>query len=224
MANYDNVQSLGVVQELTITDGSQSVLSMDRQGTLKITNSRARFAEATSRGRVFSVSTSVTGVTVTAAMVAPPAAAAVTFLSLYNPYNNTKDFEVLVVNFANISGTPGVGVWSYCISTANTAALTASANLTVRAQRSGSSTAQCYSNTALTGGLVHVVARVAPISQFGAAIASGTAGLVAQDILDGSLIVAPGQVLTLAAPATGTSHIAAASITWQEVAISGVGG
>src|SRR6201999_2864970 len=87
--------------------------------------------EQVSRGNVFICAGGVTGITVAAGHVAPPAAAAATTLSLYNPVGSGVNLEILAGFLNHLTGTPGTGVWSWCIGAASGAtAITATPNAT----------------------------------------------------------------------------------------------
>lgn len=180
-----------------------------------ISNLRGKYAEQAARGLIMAVSTAVTGTTVAAGNVAPPAAAAATVLSLYNPMNSGVDLEVLKVFLQHISGTPGAGAWMHCLS--YSPAITATENAAPACSNGGTDgAAKGFTQTALTGGAVHTNYRAFG-GMFAGAIAATTPGQFQVDDVDGEIILPPGYVLSIAAPAAGTSHVVAASIVFAEV-------
>jgi len=228
MSITDTSIGLGVVLGTPSANGAGAIFSVqsDRFGVQLNADFRARFAAMAAKNMVFSTSTATAGTTIVAANVAPPAAAAATFLSLYNPVGNTYDFEVLFADIARISGTDGAQAWYWCVSAGNTAALTATTTsaATPQAARAGTSTAKAYTQAAITGGLVHTTMRMFPTVGFAAAIAATTPNQIVREYVDGSIVVPPGSVLTLAPGAVGTTVVASASITWAELPITGTGG
>src|SRR5262245_51313223 len=109
--------------------GDGSILEEERIGkSLEkiISELHGRRYENASRGNIYAVSTVLAGTTVVAGNVAPPAAAAATVLTLYNPANSRVELEVLKVILYHISGTPGAGSWAHCLS--QSAAITAAEN------------------------------------------------------------------------------------------------
>jgi hypothetical protein len=228
MSATDSTQVLGVVQgtPAALGAGAVPVLLTDRFGAVLDSPYRAKYAQMTGKNMVFCTNTAAAGTTIVAANASPPAAAAATILSLYNPVGNTYDFEIIMGQLTHVSGTPGAGMFQWCVSRANTAALTASTTTAAApvACRGGISTAKAFTQAAVTGGLIHVALRNFPAGSFAGAIAATTPGQNVIDQVDGSIVLAPGDMVTIANAATGTTHIVAASITWAEVPISGTGG
>lgn len=176
------------------------------------------YFEQSIRGALFSIQTPVAGVTIAAGMVGPPAAAAATFLSLYNPVGSGLDLEVLLAFLQHISGTPAAGAWQYSVASAiGGNKITANQNVVPTPGRanSGGSRALGYSNTALTGGPAHVAGPMAPFGLFAGAIAVGQPLQQLHEV-KGSITVEPGNVLTLAPPGAGTTHIVAGTLWFAE--------
>lgn len=194
-----------------------------RQSDLVVTDGHSRWYEQTSRGQVFNVFTTLGGTTIVAGNVAPPAAAAATVLSILNPVGSGVNLEIMQGWVFHISGTPGAGFWAWCgcntgvsITAAEAVALKAS-NLIGQ----GVTKAKAWSQTALTGGIVQSQVRPFPSAMFAAALAASTPGQAAVDNVDGAIVVPPGGLLTLAPPATGTTHIVGAGIQYAEVPLPG---
>jgi hypothetical protein len=209
----------GQVGPRTVQDGGSTELRQSRLGALVTQHAHSKYYEAVSRGKVFTISTAVAGTTVAAANAAPPAAAAATVLSLYNPIGSGVNAVVMRGLLGSVSGTPGIGAFQWCVSWGNR--VTATANATTRCNLIGGSSPVCqgFTQTALTGGLVHVNLRPLGVATFAGAIAATTPGLVGIDPVDGDIIVPPGGILTIADAATGTSHVVYGSISWEEVPV-----
>ena len=207
----------GQVGPRVVQDGSNTELRQARLGSLVTTPAHAVGYEAVSRQKMFTVGTAMAGTTVVAANAAPPAAAAATILSLYNPPCSGVVAVMMKCVIGNISGTPGVGAFTYCVSYGNT--ISAAQNVTPRCMYYGGSAPLCrgYSQTALTGGLVHVVLRPIGHASFAGAIAATTPNMDFTDYLNGEIVIPQGGVLTIADCATGTSHVVWANFTWEEV-------
>ncbi len=173
------------------------------------------------QGKVFEVSGVLTGTTIVAAHVAPPAAAAATLLTLYNPMSSAVNLEVIKVTLGHVSGTPGAGSFAYC-KAYMADSITATEAVAVKSARylsTKNTIAKAWSATALTGGIVHTVIGMMPSTPFAGALALTSEGTAkaAVDEVDGLIVIPPGWALTLAAAATGTTHIVTASIVYAEV-------
>lgn len=185
-----------------------------RDGELIVTDLHGRYHELGRRGRVYAVSTAAAGTTVVSGNVSPPAAAAATVLTLYNPTGSRVELEILKVVLYHVSGTPGAGSWWHCLS--NSAAITATENAApVNSLNGARATAKGFTQTALTGGAVHVAYR-AMGGSFAGAIAATTPGQVREEELAGEIVLPAGWAYTIAAPAAGTTHIVIASIVFAE--------
>lgn len=182
----------------------------------------SKYQDLAQKRKVHQVSTAQAGATVAAGHVAPPAAAAATTLSLLNPSGSGVNLEIISSSLSHISGTPGVGTWTYCYSQQGSALDgVAEAGAVKRCLSLGGTgtVAKAWAATALTGGAVHYVTAHFPSAPFAGAIAATTeaTGFAVVHDVDGAIIVPPGFMITLAPPATGTSHVVAASITYAEV-------
>lgn len=198
-------------------------LRVGKDGGLITSDGRARYAEMASRGWVYSVMpATLVGANIVAGNVAPPAAAAVILLGVLNPPGSGVNIEIIRGRVAHISGTPGAGVWAWCVAQQIAANLLA-ANAVARNHRGGGvgGKAQCYTQVALTGGVVFANARLFPSAMFAAAIAGTTPGQFAEDLVDGDIVLEPGFMAVLAPPAVGTTHAVVPSITFAEVPLPG---
>lgn len=179
-----------------------------------------RYQLLASQGRMFSVSTAQAGATIAAGHVAPPAAGASTLLTLLNPLSSQVNIEIVKCTLGHISGTPGVGTFSYCTAFQGEAITAAEAVAVKRCMlASGRQTiAKAWSVTTLTGSVVHQVMAHFPSAPFAGAIAATTEGTAyaVTDEVDGSIVLEPGWCLTLAAAATGSSHVVTAAIVYAE--------
>ncbi len=194
-----------------------------RQSDLIVSDGHSRWYEQCSRNQIFTAFTALAGTTIVAGNVAPPAAAAATVLSILNPVGSGVNLEILQGWVFHISGTPGAGFWAWCATntgvsiTAAEAVAQKGANLIGQ----GITKAKAWSQTALTGGIVHVNIRPFPTAMFAGALAATTPGQTAVDNVDGAIVVPPGGLLTLAPPAAGTTHIVGAGIMYAEVPLPG---
>lgn len=173
--------------------------------------------EAASRGRIFSFSTALVGVTLAAGMVAP-VGGATTLLSLFNPPANTVAASIIRAWLVHVSGTPGAGMWAWF--GAGMQAITAAGGTAVAGRGKvggGVSSMLGFANAALTGSGIQAQIRPFPSGQFAGALAATTPGQVVVDEIDGAIEVGPGGVLTLTPPAAGTTHIVACGIEYQEI-------
>lgn len=195
----------------------------DRLGALVTANSRGNYAEAASRGQIFSGMTAIAGTTIVAANNSPIAAAAASAFSLWNPMNSGKNLEILKTIILPISGTPGVGSWVYNYATSQTITATKNNGGTASAApfphriSTDASVASVFTQTALTASTLQAIHR--PICTiFGGAIAA-TSPTYFLDMADGDLVVPPGGLLSVASPATGTTFVVVIAMEWLEVAI-----
>lgn len=172
--------------------------------------------EATYRGRLFSFSTALTGVTLAAGMVAP-AGGATTLLSLFNPPDSGFYASITRAWLLHISGTPGAGLWAWFGAGGNS--ITAAQNAVVGNGKVGGAATglKHYANAALTGSTVQAQIRPFPGGSFAGAIAATSPGQLQIDEVDGAIEVGPAGVLSLTPPAAGTSHVVAAGIEYQLV-------
>lgn len=208
----------GQVGPRILVDGGYSELRLGYESQLMTADARARYTEMAQRGQVWSVENALTGSTIVSGNVAPPAAAAAVLLGILNPVGSGVNLEIVRGWLAHISGTPGAGLWAYCIALQN-ATITAAANATPRNHISGAAgaKAQAYSQTALTGGVVFNTVRPFPSAMFAGALAATTPGQIAMDEVAGDIVVKPGYMVVLAPPAAGTTHVVTAGLTWAEV-------
>lgn len=182
----------------------------------------AKYTLLAQQGKVFQVSGATTGTTIAAGHVAPPAAGAATLLSILNPLSSNVNLEIIEGSIGQISGTPGAGTFSWCHAYQGTSVTAAEAVAIKRCLFASqkNTIASAWSATTLTGSVVHQVLAHFPSAPFAGVLAltsEGTARVTRHEV-DGSIIVPPGWMLTLAPAATGTTHIVSVAITYAEVA------
>lgn len=222
MAVDDNrlVQPAG--QQSAVPDGTGVIIGASRTGSLRVVQGHQRRAEAAQRNKLFTVSTAQAGVTIIAEMAGTIAADKKTILSVENPYGSGIDVHIHEVTLAHISGTPGAGAFSLQTSL-GTAALSGTYNLIPRSTRLGTAgVCHGWSNTAATGNPAHVLLLNLPSAPFAGALAAThtTMNPMVYNI-DGGIILPPGGFCSIAAAATGTSHVVAASFVYEEVSFTG---
>lgn len=199
-----------------IGDGSKDSGRMGKTGELVVGDAHGHFFEAVSRGNVYTASTALAGVTMAAGMISPVAAAATVFLGLFNPISSKFNLVILRTKIWTVSGTPG-GPWAWNVVPPN-AGITAAGvqginNLTLAA----GGQAKAFINAATTGGILATMFRGIGGP---AAIAAGAGNQHVDEVSDGDLIIPPGGAAFIAPTAAGTTHLAGASVSWEEVRIT----
>jgi hypothetical protein len=207
----------GSVGPIILGDAAPAALRFGRTRGLVVSDAHGKYHESAIRKNVFSIMTPVAGTTIVAANVSPVAAGAATILTLWNPADSGFDLSIIKAWLLFISGTPGAGAFVYNTHT-KVGVITAAENAAAAPNyASGAkSIAKGFSQTALTGGGAGLLLRPFAAS-FAGAIAATTPGQVVSDPVDGEIIVPPDAALTIAAPATGTTCIVVAGITYEQV-------
>jgi hypothetical protein len=238
--NFDNVgpeARHGRLRRMTMTINTQigpgvnadgrgpDSLRLDRQLAQVVALSHGTlYEQASAAATCSSALAPVAGVTVAAGHVAPPAAAAATTLSLYNPVGERvqpRDPRRVPEPPDGHAGHRGVVV----VHRSRRWARHADHGDAERDGRAGAGgwrrqrIAKGFAATALTGGPLHTANRQFPSSMFAAAIAATSLGANVVDVVDGGLVLPPGYVVSLCPPAAGTSHVVAAQILFAQVAI-----
>lgn len=215
--------SMSIVSETVIgpQPGGDNVLIRQRAGREGQTISAdltGKFAEATSRGQVFTATTAVAGVTVAATHVTPLAAGTGTpILGLFNPPGSGKNLEILKVQAAWVSGTTGAGGLVFNVAFAQN--ISVAGNTVPRSNLVGgaNTVALAFTNTATTGSTIGLLFRALNgCTVFAGAIAATTVGLNCGEEVEGSIVVPPGGYFAIAAGLAGTSPIVQAAITYRE--------
>ncbi len=203
----------------TQADGPGQSIRQSRTGELIVNVDNY---EGSSRAKVYSLHTAVTGATVAAGHVSPPAAAAATTLTLSNPLGSGVNFKILRGMIANVTGTTGTGAWSWCAAQATGSLLiTATANAVAKNQKvdGAASVGLGYTATALTAGPLNILTRIFPTATFATAMDASTQNKCAIDEVNGQLVIPPGYILTLAPPSAGSAWVVVAAIVYEEVPI-----
>jgi hypothetical protein len=206
----------------TLADGSQQPMRLGRSGEGVTQDLHGRFHEAVFRGNVYSMSTAAAGITVPATTsVSPiPATTGKPLLSLYNPANNGFNLSILRVVATTVSGTPaGPFAYNFCANAASNALVstwTPGAGINMKTFVAGG-TAVCGNFQVLTGGTVGGTMLRPMAGMAAVAVGAGMAGSC-EDVA-GEILVVPGNAFWLASLGAGTSHVAAFSITWEEIPV-----
>jgi len=212
-----------------MTDGGSTELRQGRTGELVVVAGHGNMAEAAARGRLFSGETAAAGTTIVGGNVSPVGAAAASIISLYNPISGAGSNVNLVIHavrLIHISGTPGAGQYM-TIDSAYNQIITATPNNSGTAglmptnHLAGGSggSGQIFTQTALTGSGAQTFFRHLGCVSFATALAATTPDLSFKEVLDGEIILPPGGLISIAAAATGATHVVAASFTWEEVPV-----
>lgn len=203
-------------------DGAQTLLRQGRDAEVITADALARFSEGTRRRKTFSGTTAIAGTTIVAANNHPIAAAAATMISLHNPLGSGVDAHVLQGLLVGVSGTPGVGmiVWDVAYNQTVTAVQNnngTAGSMPVCNYASGvTGVCKVFTQTALTGSGAQVLLRPFAGGFFGGALAATTFDAYVDNV-DGGVVLPPGGLISIATPATGTTFVVGAGITWMEI-------
>jgi hypothetical protein len=218
-----SIEIKGQVGPQPAADGSNPEMRQGRDSEVITADAVARFSEATRRRKTFCGMTAVTGTTIVAANVSPVAAAAASILSLYNPLGSGVDLHLLASYLSAISGTMPAGAFVYNI--AYNQAVTATQNnggtagaTSVCTYGSGAAgVGRVFTQTALTGSVgAQTLLRPIGASWFAAVLAASTVANFT-DAIDGAIVLPPGGLLSIAAPAAGTTVVMVAGFEWMEI-------
>ena len=193
-------------------DGSRQPARLGRTAELIIGNNHGKYYEAVSRGKCYHASMQA-GASLGTALTAT----AVT-LTLYNPANSGVLLALLHANVAitTVPGGAGTAVYALAVNVNPLAAAPATNTpATVRNCLLGSAAGVGISYTATTLPAVPVIARVMPGGIYWATAAAAAAPMVAEDWVDGSIVLAPNTALTIQGIGVATSGIA--SLMWEEI-------
>ena len=198
-------------------DGGNGELRVARDAAVVAGPSHGAHYEAVYRGQVFSMTTAQAGITVAAGNVAPMSAGGTPHLALYNPYGSGIYASVICTVHNSISGTPGVGAFSYCVGANNV--ITAAGNVTARCNLISGRNPICrgYSATAMTGSLLTQIARPIGMPTFAGAVAATTFDIAWKSYCYGEFVLGPGGLFVVCIAAAGSTHVVASSITWEEI-------
>ncbi len=216
---------------VVVQDGALSVARGDKTGAFVSTDAHGRFQEAALRGNLFSdgmTTTSISNATFTTGTLD---ATGTPILGVWNPTSSGKNLVILQaklqVTLTNLTATGG-GTFVWVTSTGNSAITTGNVPLSRLSLLASGSVAKGLAGVALTGKTTTSVIREASgltggtnynISAVGTAAGFVFPGSVSVDNIDGSIIVAPGNVLALMCTTTPVACSAASSLLWEEVNI-----
>lgn len=211
------IEIQGRVGPIQAQDGTLIDPRLTRDGAFLVQDGNGRYYEMAYRGQLFTASTAAAGVTIAATHVSPLAAATGTpLLGIFNPVNSGVNLMILRAKVATVSGTPGGEfVWNVIPNPAGITSATFVQGLGNKSFAVGGF-GKAYTNTALTGSALATMFR--PLGG-PAAIAAGAGTYSVEEVTDGDMVIAPGGFAGIAATAAGTTHIAAASITWAELPV-----
>ena len=214
----------GQVGPRYVADGANTELRLGRNGELVCADAHGRYYEAGYRGKLFSASTAVAGVTLISEMASLVAANKQTVLSVYNPVQSGVIGILHRIVLVNISGTPGAGNgWAlegqYGQTLTTQTNNLATAGLPPTAHYPSASAGQLVCFTALATGTTgaDVLLRPLPFVSFATALAATTPNLSYVEDVNGEIAIPPGAIITIAPPALGTTHVVVASMSWEEV-------
>ena len=193
-------------------DGARQPARVGRTAELIIGNGHGKYHEAVSRGKCFHASMQA-GASLGTALTAT----AVT-LTLYNPLNSGVLLALLHASVAitTVPGGAGTAVFAFGVNVNPLAAVpSATTPATVRNCLLGSAAGVGQAYTAATLPAAPVIARVMPGGIYWATAAAAAAPMVAEDWVDGSLILAPNSALTIQGVGVATSGIV--SLMWEEI-------
>jgi hypothetical protein len=201
------------------SNGAQPVVRGVREGELLVTENQGRFYQKNAEGDGWAFATPLAGLTLAAThTTATLGATSTPLITIFN--GGTYNIAVNREYVATLSGTPGPGSYWWYIATAQSgAALTTLTDVGINAKNFTAdvpSGIKLGLGKALTG-LVGSMILYKPCG----ALNTVTATLgVLDHSTDGAIIVPPGQLIALLAPAAGTTHVVHASVDITQVEVS----
>jgi hypothetical protein len=198
---------------MSAADGTFVMPRASRTGGRVVTNTNGFYNESASRGNIFAVSTAVAGVAPgTALSTTPP-------MAIWNPVNSGKNLSVLKTTLGLVSGTLGGGSLVYAVVPVQPAAPTTGTELvpqsTLLGFPKGVGRAFQGSTVAATPAILR------PAFVLGAFVnTAATPPAIAQDILDGEIVIPPGSALVIqGVAAAGTTPLVLIGVTWEEIPV-----
>lgn len=187
-------------------------------GDLAVSDSHARYWEATSLGNTYCVT-----VNAGAATAFTGGAAGTPLVSLYNPVGSGKLLVLISASIANrvaasAAGSVTFNFWGG-VSAANTGTLTTPTNML--SLQTGGSVAKASSNAVTTS--TTAITTNGPFYNVGTyywATAAAATALPLQADIAGQIVVYPGNLVALGGSAALTSATYDVSLIWEEVAIA----
>ena len=193
-------------------DGSPVPVRLGRNGELIIGNGHGKYYEQVARGKCYHASMQAG-----ASMGTALTATAVT-LTLYNPVNSGMLLSLIHANVAitTVPGGAGNAIYALAINANPLAAVPATNTpAVVRNCLLGAAAGVGIAYTATTLPAAPVIARVLPGGIYWATAAAASAPMVAEDWVDGSIVLAPNTCVTIQGIGVATSGIA--SLMWEEI-------
>jgi len=194
-----------------LADGAVSEVRLDKTGSVVVSRGHGTYYEAASRGGVFTISTPLAGIIVTANMLTSVASSN-TICGIYNPTNN-YNFHIIRAVVVVPSNATATGVNWGTISTG--AIINPVPTGVQRAKNSGSLVLGGHKARAFDGSVA--------VSGSGATdlFRQVAVGLINTPLsvveADNDIIVGPGAFAGLFGDTTTTAAVVKASITWEEV-------
>lgn len=194
-------------------DGAPGAIRGSRTGCQVTTQGHGGYTEPATRGGIMEATTAVAGVAPGTALTTTPP------MALWNPPSSGKNLAILKSYMGYISGTLGGGTLVYAVVPAQTTVPTSGTELVPQCSLIGSprGVGRVFQGSTLSA--VPTILRPAFVlgSFVGTAVAPPDPAL---DLVDGSIIVAPGTVLCLQAIAgAGTTPLVLLSLIYEELPI-----
>lgn len=197
------------VGPVTGTDASYNEVRLGRTSEVCVADAHSHFAEAASRGGIF------TAANVAAGVAPGTALGTAAGLALWNPTNSGVNLVIVEWSLAWTSGTLGAGKLWHVLHAPATAAPTGTVVTPVSHKgNAGSPQGKAYSTVTALGAAsaVRIAATVTALTAD-----AGTAAVI-REALDGLLVLPPGVAYSLQeVGAAGTTPLVNLSITWEEI-------
>jgi hypothetical protein len=195
--------------KLSLANGTSGKKRSNVEGDAVVSQNLQRFYQKVSENDAFSIVTPVAGVTLAAThAVATLGATATPVVTIMN--GGTTAIVVNKAIITTLSGTPAAGAWWWAQAqsqSANTFTLLTDAATQSFSMRTGVTDAPSSVRVGVNKALTGLVGNLVPfkiVSGFNTVTAS--LGNIVEET-DGSVVVLPGAVLCLMAPAAGTTHV-----------------
>lgn len=207
------------VGKQSAANGTNPVARAAREGDVVVTENQGRYYQKAAEGDEFVFATPLAGLTLAAThTTATLGATATPIVTIFN--GGTFNIAINREFVATLSGTPGAGTyWWYIANAQSGSTLTALTDTGINAKTlltdtpSGVKIGLGKALTGLTGSLV----LYKPVGSLNTVTAS--LGVIDRDEA-GAVIVAPGQLIALMAPAAGTTHVIHAAVDVTKVEVS----
>lgn len=202
-------------------DSAQVVARGDKTGALVTTEAHGDYHEPSVRGNVYSMQLGATTGAAAAGNLVGAAAAAVTQFALFNPVSSGYNLSLLRFGFVSLSGTTAAGAVMHGIFLGGVPTLAANGTIRNNLVNGRSSVAIGYASAggvALAGGTLGP--QVLMMAGFGStAVIVGSQQSDAGEDFQGLLVLPPGTGYAPLLQGVGTTHLAAYSLTWEEIPV-----